>query len=254
MIKRQKLVILPDNNNTEDVCYLKKDDFRERLLNGGISSILDTMEVPDEVLYEFRHDIQKSLLLNYNISENFINMCIEDGWIKPEDISEMTSGTYANLSDTFVKKYKNFINWSKYVLLMSIDDKIDQIDDSIIELAGNDENFWRIVSSNVLPKEFIIKWKDKINWEILSMINTFGSFDENEYVIAHEKIKEVRNKIENDALLSKTKFSHVGSEINITGIRRDINLAVFTENEEKDQKRSEIIKKMQELQDELKNI
>jgi hypothetical protein len=139
------------------------------LLSSGYNTyeIAINYELTEDTILECTDLLDKNVLLQgLNFSEEFINKAIEVEYLNVEDIYELSMKTYSNLSDEFIPKYKENINWDRMILYISTQSDTFDKHTNVIE----DKDLWSIISANDLSIDFIRQWKDKLNWSYLSMV------------------------------------------------------------------------------------
>ena len=107
--------------------------------------------------------------------------------------------TYSNLSEKFIFKYKDFINWNRMILYIST--QSDTFDDYIKIIENN--NLWSLISANDLPIDFIRDYKDKLDWKLLSIVKNFSDGEKLEftdYIINFESVENTEDSIVPDEL------------------------------------------------------
>jgi hypothetical protein len=174
--------------------------------------IISNYKLDEDLILECHEDLDKEIIIQgVDLSEDFINRSIEIGFLNNNDIKNLNMMTYSNLSEEFIKKYKKNINWGRMMLYMLLcKDHDDNLFTKYIDIIVK-ENLWDIISaSEDLPIEFIKVWKDKLNWNILSLVKNFTEdeqlqFDdyiikkkeieiEEDYNISIDEIEEIINK------------------------------------------------------------
>ena len=167
--------------------------------------ILINYKINEDTLLECLEYLDKEVLIQgYDFSENFINKAICDSYFTIDDIKDFTMSTYINLSDEFILKYKNNINWHRMISYIST--QSDSFDQYVNILDEN--NLWYIISANDLPIDFIRKWKDKLDWKFLSMVKEFSD-DEKEEFSDYIILPEHNNLLIQDNLINKINDSEL---------------------------------------------
>lgn len=140
--------------------------------------IASNYELPEDTILECTDLLDKEVLIQgLNFSEEFITKAIEVEYLDIEDITELSMSTYANLSDEFIGKYKENINWDRMILYISTQSDTFDKHTKVIE----DKNLWSIISANDLSIDFIRQWKDKLDWSYLSMVKLFTDEEKLEF-------------------------------------------------------------------------
>lgn len=141
--------------------------------------IASNYELPEDTILECTDLLDKEVLLQgLNFSEDFVNKAIETKYLEVEDIYELSMTTYSNLSDEFIVKYKDNINWDRMILYISTQSDSFDKHTKVIE----DKDLWSIISANDLSIDFIRQWKDKLDWSYLSMVKHFTDEEKLEFV------------------------------------------------------------------------
>jgi len=151
------------------------------LLSSGYNTydIATNYELTEDTILECTDLLDKNILLQgLNFSEEFITKAIEVEYLDIEDITELSMTTYSNLSDDFITKYKDNINWDRMILYISTQSDSFDNHTKVIE----DKNLWSVISANDLSIDFIRQWKDKLDWSYLSMVKCFTDEEKEEFV------------------------------------------------------------------------
>ena len=150
------------------------------LMANGYSTydIVINYELTENVILECVDILDKEVLLQgFDFSEEFITKAIEIEYLNIEDIYELGMTTYSNLSDEFITKYKENINWDRMILYISTQSDSFDSHTKVIE----DKDLWSVISANDLSIEFIRQWKDKLDWSYLSMVKCFTDEEKLEF-------------------------------------------------------------------------
>jgi hypothetical protein len=150
------------------------------LMSSGYNTyeIAINYELTEDTILECTDLLDKNVLLQgLNFSEDFINKAIEVEYLNVEDIYELGMKTYSNLSDEFISKHKENINWDRMILYISTQSDSFDKHTKIIE----DKDLWSIISANDLSIDFIRQWKDKLDWSYLSMVKSFTDEEKLEF-------------------------------------------------------------------------
>jgi hypothetical protein len=146
------------------------------LLSNGYTTydIATNYELSEDIILECADILDKEVLIQgLNFSEEFINEAIKKEYLINDDIYELSMTTYSNLSDEFINKYKENINWDRMILYISTQSDSFENHTKVIE----DKDLWSVISANDLSIDFIRQWKDKLDWSYLSMVKCF-TYDE----------------------------------------------------------------------------
>jgi hypothetical protein len=150
------------------------------LLSSGYETydIVRNYELPEDTILECVDLLDKEVLIQgLNFSEDFVTKAIEFEYLDIEDIKELSMTTYSNLSDEFITKYKENINWDRMILYISTQSDSFDNHTKVIE----DKNLWSVISANDLSIDFIRQWKDKLDWSYLSMVKCFTDEEKEEF-------------------------------------------------------------------------
>lgn len=140
--------------------------------------IASNYELTEETILECTDLLDKEVLIQgLNLSEEFITKAIEIEYLNIEDIYEFSMTTYSNLSDEFISKYKDNINWDRMILYISTQSDTFDKHTKVIE----DKDLWSVISANDLSIDFIRQWKDKLDWSYLSMVKCFTDEEKEEF-------------------------------------------------------------------------
>lgn len=132
----------------------------------------------EDVILECIDLLDKEVLIQgLNFSEDFINKAIENQYFSSDDIKQLSMTTYSNLSDEFISKYKESINWDRMILYISTQSNSFDKHTNVIE----DKDLWSVISANDLSIDFIRQWKDKLDWSYLSMVKDFTDDEKKEF-------------------------------------------------------------------------
>ena len=135
-------------------------------------------ELTEDVILECSDLLDKEVLIQgLDFSEDFLKKAIELEYFDIDDIKELTMATYSNLSDEFITKYKENINWDRMILYISTQSDTFDNHTKVIE----DRNLWSFISANDLSIDFIREWKDKLDWSYLSIVKLFTDEEKEEF-------------------------------------------------------------------------
>jgi hypothetical protein len=174
--------------NKKEIIFMNKIEIEGKLdrswvielLSGGYTTydIATNYELTEDTILECSDLLDKEVLIQgLNFSEEFITKAIEVEYLDIEDIYELSMTTYSNLSDEFLSKYKENINWSRMILYISTQSNSFDKHTKVIE----DKDLWSVISANDLSTEFIRQWKDKLDWSYLSMVKDFTDEEKREF-------------------------------------------------------------------------
>jgi hypothetical protein len=175
----KKVEFLKEEEN-ENVIRITENNFLTIIKNNGVLNTIKEYNIPEEFILKHHELIDKNIIIDsLELSENFINSALELKYFDFSDIGELNMRTYSNLSDYFIKVYDEWINWERMILYLSSSDKIDDINKfkKVIEKF----NLWNLISANELPIEFIRENSSKLDWKILSIVNSFTEEEKEEF-------------------------------------------------------------------------
>jgi hypothetical protein len=150
------------------------------LMSNGYNTydIATNYELTEDTILECIDLLDKEVLIQgLNFSEEFVTKAIKVKYLTIEDIAELSMATYSNLSDEFIIKYKENINWDRMILYISTQSDSFDNHTKVIE----DRNLWSVISANDLSIDFIRQWKDKLDWSYLSMVKCFTDDEKLEF-------------------------------------------------------------------------
>ena len=154
-------------------------------------------ELTEDVILECSDLLDKEVLIQgLDFSEDFLKKAIELEYFDIDDIKELTMTTYSNLSDEFITKYKESINWDRMILYISTQSDTFDNHTKVIE----DRNLWSFISANDLSIDFIRQWKDKLDWSYLSIVKLFTDDEKEEF--SDYIITPVKQEISGDLINS----------------------------------------------------
>ena len=191
------------------------------LLSNGYTTydIATNYELSEDIILECADILDKEVLIQgLNFSEEFINEAIKKEYLINDDIYELSMTTYSNLSDEFINKYKENINWDRMILYISTQSDSFENHTKVIE----DKDLWSVISANDLSIDFIRQWKDKLDWSYLSMVKCFTDDEKLEFTdyIMTPVQKEISEEFINTDDL---KFSDKMSEEELENLIEEIS-------------------------------
>jgi len=206
----KKIQFVEEIESQEDGLVKMTEEKLLKIIRDGLIDAIGSYEIPESFILKYHELIDKSIILNnLSLSEWFIKEAIDIEYLTIEDIYNLNMKTYSNLSDRFILKYKNNINWERMIIYLSACDKDISIYADIIEK----NNLWKIISANDLPIDFIRKNKSKLDWSILSIIKDFSE----------EEISEF-----SDLFPDKKEFDYNFPTITVDEIRNTLPKNLFT--------------------------
>jgi hypothetical protein len=191
------------------------------LLSNGYTTydIASNYELLEDTILECTDLLDKEVLIQgLSFSEDFVSKAIEVEYLDIKDIYELSMKTYSNLSDEFITKYKENINWDRMILYISTQSDSFDKHTNVIE----DKDLWSIISANDLSIDFIRQWKDKLDWSYLSMVKCFTDDEKLEFTdyIMTPVQKEISEEFINTDDL---KFSDKMSEEELENLIEEIS-------------------------------
>jgi hypothetical protein len=156
--------------------------------------LIKNYQLSEELILENHDLLDKNVIKGLNLTQNFILKALELEYFTTEDLKDLTMVTYSNLSDSFLKTWEDNINWERMILLLST----REVDfESWMDIIDS-RNLWKTISANDLPIQFIRKYKDKLDWGLLSIVKEFTSDEKNEfnsYIVQFEREEtQTKNK------------------------------------------------------------
>jgi hypothetical protein len=180
----------------------------ELMANGyNTYDIATNYELSEETILECTDILDKEVIIQgLNFSEDFVNKAIGVEYFDDEDIYKLSMTTYSKLSDEFINKYKENINWDRMILYISTQSDSFDNHTKVIE----DKNLWSVISANDLSIDFIRQWKDKLDWSYLSMVKYITDDEKLEfanYILTPSKIEITEDFINTDNFKISDKMS-----------------------------------------------
>lgn len=131
----------------------------------------------EDVILDSYDLLDKEVIIEGNFSEEFLEKAIECNYFTTDDLENLTITTYSSLSKNFLEKYKEHLNWTK--LLIWVSTQTDSFADYVEIIQEN--NLWDLISANDLPIDFIRQYKDKLNWNFVSVTKEFSDEERLEF-------------------------------------------------------------------------
>lgn len=140
--------------------------------------IVTNYEISEEAILDCTDLLDKEVIKQgFTISEDFINKALHLEYFTLEDIGDLNMNTYSGFSSDFISKYKEYINWTRMILYISTQsDSFENYIDII-----DDRELWKAISANDLSIDFIREYKDKLDWQYLSMVKIFTEDEKLEF-------------------------------------------------------------------------
>lgn len=140
--------------------------------------ILKNYELTEDLIIECSDLLDKQVLLQgFVFSEQFLRNCLETEFILSTDLENLNMGTYASLSSSFIEEYTDLLNWNRIMVYLSTQTNTFTNYISVIE----EKNLWDLISANDLSIDFIRKYKQKLNWELMSITKCFTEEEKEEF-------------------------------------------------------------------------
>jgi hypothetical protein len=174
--------------------------------------ILKNYQITEELISDCADLFDKEILLQgFNFSENFIRTSLENQYFTVSDIKNLNMKSYALLSSNFIQEYSDLLNWNRILVYLSTQTNsfINYI--SIIE----EKNLWSLISANDLPIDFIKQYKEKLDWNLLSMIKCFTEEEKQEF---SDYIIETKKDIVNEELNTFSQISDLEKDYSVDEI------------------------------------
>lgn len=239
-------IIDSQNENTNEIIQMTEHNILSLIEKEGLIFVLQNYEVPESFILKWSkpnndfEGLPKSIIISMlNLSEKFIKEAIETDYFEVEDIYELNMVTYSNLSEKFIKIYEKYINWERMILYLCSSEKIENIEK--LEWIIEKFNLWKLISANNLPVSFIRKNKDKLDWNIVSIINDFSEEEKEEFDKHIPNYKEEWNDLNSSVDLSVKDIRRLVSNI------KEQDSSRFEVKHTLDELSSEDIKKIKEM-------
>ena len=139
--------------------------------------IVKDYSLTEDVILDSFDLLDKEVIIEGNFSEEFLEKAIECNYFTTDDLENLTITTYSSLSKNFLEKYKEHLNWTK--LLIWVSTQTDSFADYVEIIQEN--NLWDLISANDLPIDFIRQYKDKLNWNFVSVTKEFSDEERLEF-------------------------------------------------------------------------
>ena len=192
----KKVEIVENMVESEDIVKITEQGLLDKISEKGLSIALIEFDIPESFLLKWALEKEfsgKVIIDSKVLSENFIVEALSIGLIEKIDIYNLNMGTYANLSEVFIKLNSDNINWERMLLYLVSSDKM--IDITKFEKYIEKYSLWNIISAENLPIDFIRKYKEKLDWRILSIIK---DFDKEETMEFYNEIPKYLNKFQEE--------------------------------------------------------
>lgn len=169
----------------------------------------------DVILDSFDLLDKEVLIQGLNFSEDFLEKAIDCEYFTIKDLENLSMTTYSNLSKNFLEKHKEDLNWTK--LLIWVSTQTDSFADYVEIIQEN--NLWDLISANDLPIDFIRQYKDKLNWNFVSVIKEFSDEERLEFTdyLVETKRELTDEELENFGSITPY-FSQSTNELSVDDI------------------------------------
>jgi len=163
----------------EDTSVLRitKKYLLDLIKTSGLISAVQKFNIPESFIRENLDEINKEhfnqLIVygGYVLSEEFLVELLENEYLEEGDIKNLSMSIYAGLSEDFIKKYYDHINWKKMMSYLLSCDKIEDFGPfkEVIEKY----KMWSLISATPMSMEFIRENKDELDWTFVKIMNDF---------------------------------------------------------------------------------
>jgi len=200
-----------------DVYYMDKDEFIKKLKDRKEQiQLLSRYDISDDSIIHYIDYIYKDILLECrNLSFNLLNTLLYNKFLSNEDLKDLSTSTYSNLSEEFCIKNLNDLDLEKLLLSYSIKNDIipkyliDNIDDN----ESLNDSIFRILSNTKLEETFIEKYKNKLYYDSLFLNNDMSNFNREDFSKASAE-EFVENRLSINNTLDDTDISKINKWIN----------------------------------------
>lgn len=242
-IKHMKKIEIIETISKEESVKMTESEILKLIDKEGLIFVLQNYEIPESFILKWgkpnfeSEGLPKSIVISMlNLSEEFIEKAIEIDYFEVGDIFELNMITYSNLKEDFINKYDEYINWERMMLYLCSSEKIENIEkfEWIIEKL----NLWKLISANNLPIDFIRRNKNKLDWNIVSIINEFSDDEKVEFEEKIPNFKEEWDKffIENPPSSGFSMERIVNDSLSVKDIRKLINSNIESQEKEENQR------------------
>ncbi len=189
--------------STPDELIIDEDRAIDMLKTHGLLTFLKNFKVDDEFIMACEDILDETEIITVlasgiKISQNLVEFFIERELIKPEHIRNISMSIYSTLDKSFIEKYDEHINWEKMIVYLTSTDQLDLT--KYLDIIES-KDLWNIVSTTPLPIEFIREHKDKLKWNVVSILNDFTGEEVEEfeeYLLKANSIEIVDNTVHLD--------------------------------------------------------
>lgn len=190
---KKKIEIVSEHNT---VVQITKSELISKLEKDPIGT-LTSYDLDDDTLFDIIEFVPVDIFYQtIDPSEELIERLIEIDYIKNEDLHKLSLTSISKMSQEFLKTKIEFLNFDRIILnFSSSDDEYFTKNDPqpYIEMSNlHGPYFWRILSSNKLPKNVILNNKDSFDWLLLGLNNNFSDFSEEEFSIIKPYLVDIK--------------------------------------------------------------
>lgn len=207
------------------IIRLIKSDLIYKLKNDLIGT-LTTYDLDDDIIIELIDFIPvDTFLMCYDPSENLIKKLLDLEYLTNDKLENLSLTALSKLSKEFMESKIEYFNFDRVILNYSTqDDEFFLRNDPnfFIEKTNlHGPYFWRILSSNKLPKNIILENLDKFDWLLLTINNSFSDFTEEEF----ESIKIYLSELGQSDIQDIEYIDNSITDISLDAIEQLINKA-----------------------------
>ena len=149
--------------------------------------ILKNYQITEELISDCTDLFDKEVLMQgFTFSEYFIRRALDSGYFSDMDLKNLNMNTYSFLTSNFIEDFSHLLNWNRFIVYLTTKTNNFTNYISIIE----EKQLWGLISANDLPIDFIRQYKEKLDWNLLSMIKCFTDEEKQEfsdYIVENKK-------------------------------------------------------------------
>jgi hypothetical protein len=149
--------------------------------------ILKNYQITEELISDCTDLFDKEVLMQgFTFSEYFIRRALDSGYFSDIDLKNLNMNTYSFLTSNFIEDFSHLLNWNRFIVYLTTKTNNFTNYISIIE----EKQLWGLISANDLPIDFIRQYKEKLDWNLLSMIKCFTDEEKQEfsdYIVENKK-------------------------------------------------------------------
>jgi len=156
---------------------LTKRYLLDLIKSNGLISAVQKFNIPESFIKDNLDEINKDQFIQllsyggYVLSEDFLIKLLEKEYLVEANIKDLSMSIYANLSQDFVKKYHDHINWKKMMTYLLSCDKIEDL--GAFKEVIEKYKMWSLISATPMSIEFIRENKDELDWTFVKIMNDF---------------------------------------------------------------------------------